>query len=97
MSRFLLSDAAAADLCDIVAYTVDRWGKRQSGVYLDGLEASMRRLADMPGTGRRRDELHAGLRSFQFESHQIFYATDDDGIVILRVLHERMDVERHLT
>ena len=96
MSRFLLSESAAADLQDIVRYTMDRWGWQQLEVYLEGLEAGMQRLSEMPDIGRTRDELGPGVRSFLFESHQIFYVVGDGQITVVRVLHERMDVERQL-
>jgi len=96
MSRFLLSGSAAADHLNIVTYTMDRWGRRLSVVYLEGLEAGMQRLSDILDIGRTWDELGPGLRSFLFENHQNFYVAGDGQITVVRVLHERMDVERQL-
>jgi len=46
-----------------------------------------------PKTGRARDELAAGLRSWPTSTPYIlFYFVDADGITIARVLHHARDV-----
>jgi toxin ParE1/3/4 len=49
-------------------------------------------------TAPRRDRRSARAGYFQIESasHAIFYRKTDTGILIVRVLHERMDFKRHL-
>lgn len=93
MARFTLSAAAAADLRDIAAYTTEQWGAAQASLYLDALEARLGALAETPGAGRLRPELAAGLRSFPFESHVVFYVETGGGIAVARILHRRRDVE----
>lgn len=44
----------------------------------------------------RRDALFAGLLSFPYLSHILYYVEQPHGITIIRVLHKRMDPERHL-
>lgn len=43
--------------------------------------------AEMPGMGRRRDDLSPGLRSISHGNYLIFYRPVDTGIEIVRVLH----------
>ncbi len=49
-------------------------------------------IAENPKMGRRRDELERGLRSIPLGHYVIFYAVAD-GIDVLRVLHNRRDIE----
>ncbi|QKK03664.1 MAG: type II toxin-antitoxin system RelE/ParE family toxin [Pseudomonadota bacterium] len=45
---------------------------------------------------RRAEQLSAGLRRYEYRSHIIFYQAIHSEIMIVRVLHYRMDVRRHL-
>jgi plasmid stabilization system protein ParE len=44
---------------------------------------------------RRRDAIRPGLKSQKQGRHVIFYVHDGKGVLIVRVLHERMDHEHH--
>jgi toxin ParE1/3/4 len=52
-------------------------------------------LAETPSIGKYRNDLQQGLLSFPYESHVLYYTESKNGIVIVRVLHKGMDVERH--
>jgi len=43
-----------------------------------------------------RGEVRAGYQKFPAGSHLLFYPTTPDEIDIVRILHQRLDVERHL-
>lgn len=43
--------------------------------------------------GRSRNELLDNLRSFPFERYLIFYFPIDDGVDIVRVLHNARDID----
>ena len=75
------------------------------------IEAAVDIVARAPerSGSRARDALGAGIRSFHVElvarrrgaaSHLLYYvrelSSDQDGIVILRILHEAMEPQRHL-
>ncbi len=95
MKRFTLSRQAATDLDAIADYTAERWGKPQARLYLDALQGRLAELAQQPHLGRRRDELADGLLAFPFESHVIFYAQAEVGIIVARILHKRQDAPGH--
>jgi len=84
------------DLEAIAEYTIERFGIEQARHYRDELKDCLDQLAGNPGLGRRAEQLSAGLRRHEFRSHIIFYRAVDAGILILRVLHYRMDVGWHL-
>ena len=96
MPRYRLSVRAAADVTGIADYTIERFGINQARRYRDGLEASFESLAANPLLGRSAEELAANLRRFEHESHVVYYEPQDGSVLIVRVLHETMDVPRHL-
>jgi toxin ParE1/3/4 len=93
MSRVELASPAAADLLDIVRYTHQRWGGAQAQSYREELELALEHLSLTPDVGRKRDAIAPGLRSFPVVQHVAFYIQRKDKILVLRILHPRMDVE----
>ena len=97
MSRYLLSPAAQADLEEVWDYTAERWDVDQAEEYLRGLQHAIERAAANPRVGRGCDEIRPGYRQLAAASHTLYYRLSADGTVdVVRVLHQRMDVDRHL-
>ena len=96
MAAYRLTRRAAADLDAVFEYTAARFGVEQARRYFDGLHACCEGLAENPGLGRNAESLAPGLRRYEFRSHVVFYIGQSEGVVIVRVLHERMDAPRHL-
>ncbi len=94
--RAIVSPRAQADIDDIWDYTAEHWGERQAAVYLDLIKAAVNAVAMDPGVGRNCDQVRPGLRRYQAGSHVVFYRALATTIVVARVLHQRMDVGRHL-
>ena len=61
-----------------------------------GLYERFEMLAEQTTQGRKADELAPGLRRFGYQSHMVLYLPKDSGMLIVRILHQRMDVARHL-
>ena len=80
---------------DIAIYTLRTWGEDQTARYLDDLEARCRKLADNPSSGRPCDHIRPGLRRMEQGKHVVFFRREPGGILISRILHERMLPERH--
>lgn len=98
MPGFVLTHAAREDLKSIGRYTQDRWGRDQRNRYLAALDASFHDLATDPLMGRDCSDIHAGYRKHRVGKHLVFYRQlDSDQIEIVRILHERMDVEVRLS
>jgi len=93
---FRLTREAEADIVDIYRYSVENFGEAQADTYHDGLSDCFRLLADTPLIGRDYGFLRPGLRRYEHASHSVYYRLADTGILILRVLHRRMDPARHL-
>jgi toxin ParE1/3/4 len=91
-----LSPLAQADLDDIWTYTIVQWDEAQAQAYLLGLDTTMKLLAENPRIGRAIDEIRKGYFKFPAASHLLIYRLKPDAIEFMRILHGRMDVERHV-
>lgn len=98
MSRFSLrhTRAARAQLRAIGVDTEDRWEKPQRNLYLAKLFDGFEAIRKSPKAGRPRDDLDEGMLSRRVEKHIAYYYVEMDCVVIVGVLHERMDPARHL-
>src|SRR5688500_7444608 len=87
-----LSREADRDVLDILMNTQRTWGTKQQATYETVMIQALEMLSQHPETGRHRDDLFPGCRSFQAEQHVIYYhqpgATE---IEVLRILHHRQD------
>jgi len=81
---------AEADLLDIGLYTIRTWGRRQCTRDLRQLEQHCCQLADDPKRGRPCDKIRPGLRRSSVGRHVVFYREEAEGILVSRMLHERM-------
>ena len=96
MPSYRLSRRADSDLAEIAAYTIQRFGIKQARVYRDSLKQCFQRLAENPKLGRRAEQLAPGLHRFEHRSHIVFYTVEEGELYIVRILHARMEVSRHV-
>jgi len=94
MAAYRLSRLAEADLLDIATRTLHTWGQDQAIGYVDDLEACCRKLANNPELGRACDHVRPGLRRMEHGRHVLFYRIEAKGILVSRILHQRMLPER---
>ncbi len=97
MTDYVLSPAAQADIRLIWDYTVERWGPDQAERYVLGIRDACRELAAGTRQSRSAGNIRVGYRKAAAGSHILFYRVRGDGVIdIVRILHRRMDVPRHL-
>ena len=96
MPAYRLTRKALDDLRSIARYTQKNWGREQRNKYLSKPDESIRMLAHEPHLGRACDKIRQGYRKHHVGRHLIFYRHTSALIEIIRILHERMDVESHL-
>lgn len=101
-NRIRLHPQAEDDIADVLTYTLERFGLQQYGRYEQIIEEALARVAERPDVGRAFPD-RAGLflysigRRGRHASHQLLYRLLADGRVeILRLLHDSMDVSRHI-
>ena len=90
MATVRFTRLAEADLLDIGLYTIRTWGRTQCNRYLRQLEQQCHRLAADPKRGRPCDDVRPGLRRSRVGRHVVFYREEAGGILVSRILHERM-------
>jgi toxin ParE1/3/4 len=90
------SPAARDDLEAIFEYTVRQWGLEQAMRYLDVIEKACAKLVQDPALALDVGHVRAGYRRAVAGKHAIYFRAQDDGIAVIRILHQRMDVTRHL-
>lgn len=96
MTQPIYSPAADADVRSIWDYTAEHWSEEQADRYVDDIRDACRDLAAGHKRGRPVPVRRAGYLKYRVESHLIYYRLEDAGLVVVRVLHTKMDAERHL-
>jgi toxin ParE1/3/4 len=101
-----LSAAAELDFANILDWTTQNFGARQSQIYRGVLVQTIKELAAGPDvTGSKGlDEIMPGLRTLHAArrgrrgSHFLMYRTTaGQTIEIMRILHDKMDIQRHVS
>jgi toxin ParE1/3/4 len=95
MAAFRFSRRAEADLLSIGDYTLRTWGRAQAARYIGALEVCCQMLADNPALGRLCDDVRHGLRRLEHGKHVVFYRQERGGVLVSRILHQRMLPDRH--
>ena len=93
--RIAVARAAGRDLKAIARYTEKQWGAARRQRYLAALRDQFAALLRHPALGAPREDVAAGYRALAVGRHIIFYRVAGEEIVIVRVLHQRMDVRLH--
>lgn len=96
MTGYRLSPLAQADLDEIFDYTVEQWGVRQAETYVRLIYEAVETVAATPTVARSCEDVLAGYWRYPVGSHVIFFRPKPYGIDVMRILHGRMDFERHL-
>lgn len=103
-----LTAAAAADFEEILRWTVDQFGEAQARIYAETISAALNDLTAGPtivGARKRGDilkgifTLHVARKSRKgrhFVMFRVGRTPDREVIEVLRLLHDAMDLQRHL-
>ena len=91
-----LSRKAQADLDDIRDYSLEQFGVERAILYLDAIEQALRRLLDHSRIGSQQADIGEVVLSYPIGEHRIFYEARPGQVHVIRILHQAMDVERHL-
>lgn len=90
-----LSAAAAKDIEAILEQSLVDFAWLQTEKYYESLKRCLELLSENPGMGTTAERVRPGYRRFSHESRVVFYRVSESGILVIRVLHPRMDVDRH--
>ena len=95
MAAYRLTPRAADDLDGIYEFTIVNFGLERARGYLNDLHRRFNDLAEHPALGRGAERLAPGLRRHTYRSHVVYCMPENRGVLIVRVLHGRMDAPRH--
>jgi toxin ParE1/3/4 len=103
--RVRLSDEARLDFANILRWTTKKFGTGQARLYRNTLVTTIGALGggpDLPGA-KLRDDIMPGLRILHVARHGrrgrhfVMYRVSGDLIIeIARILHDQMDLQRHV-
>lgn len=96
MNSYALTKAAEADLRQIARHTLRQWGADQVKTYMSALDRAFENLAVYPDAGRSAGNLREGYFRFESQRHAVFYRKTANGILIVRVLHQKMEPTRDI-
>ncbi len=97
MLSLKLAPQAIVDLEEIYEYTYFNWGVRQAERYQDDLYDSMFKISKNDSLGVSYYFTKGNYRKLKVNRHLIFYRTTKEDCVIVRILHERMDLDMNLS
>jgi toxin ParE1/3/4 len=97
-----IGEYAEADLIEIALWTIDNFGPRQAqkyGTFLETAFPSLTRDPLAPPSRDRASELGAAMRTLHLPRpgrHLLLYQVVGDRVRVVRVLHDSMEITRHL-
>ncbi len=97
MRKFKFSNEAVKDLKEIWVYTNQILSIEQADRYYNLIIDEVEFISKNPNLGRDINNIKEGYRSTIVKYHVIYYKLDEDGVIlIVRILHQRMDVETRM-
>ena len=106
--RVRLTATAESDFRNILRWTAERFGHAQARIYSETLTHAIQALTGGPHVAgsRQRDDIaeglmtlhvaRAGRRGRHFVLYRIASPSEPPGIDVLRLLHDSMDLARHV-
>jgi toxin ParE1/3/4 len=92
---YKISKKALADIDEIWDHTAEKWSTEQADRYYNLIFEEIEFIAEHPLTGKDCNHILKNYRCSIVKSHLVFYRINNkkNEVEIIRVLHQRMDVE----
>lgn len=94
---------AEDDLANIATWSAENFGAKQAEAYVDAILDAVDELSSGESArSKARDEIAVGIRTLHMAKpgrrgrHLLVYTVADDVLTIIRILHDSMEVSRHL-
>lgn len=91
-----LSPKARQDIVDILRFTGETWGQNQLLIYRDKINDVLEAISHTPELGHGRNDLPSTHLAYLVGSHIIVYRISAGSIGIVRILHQRMSIAKHV-
>lgn len=93
---YVLSKDAALDLKEIWLYTIEKWSEEQADHYYSLIMEEINYICKNFLAGRSVESVEEGCRVSKVKSHRVIYRVSKGTVEIIRILHERMDIDSRL-
>ena len=97
MSEYIINEKALEDINNIWIYTAENWSVGQADRYYNLIYDEIEYIVGNFEMARDFGKIRKSYKYSKVKSHLIFFKKDKNNeIEVVRVLHERMDVENRL-
>jgi toxin ParE1/3/4 len=98
MAPYILHEKALEDINNVWIYTAENWSTEQADRYYDLILDEIEYVAENFDRARDFEQIRKGYRYSKVKSHIIFFKKiKKNTLEVVRILHERMDIEHRLT
>ena len=94
--QYKTTPEADNDLIGIYVYGFKNFGEEQAEKYFSELEDCFQLLSETPLICRERTEFTPPVRIHSHGRHLVIYVIRGDLVLIVRILHDSMDLPQHL-
>ncbi len=95
-AKYRISETAIEDLEGIWEYTFHNWSKDQADRYYSLIMNEIEFLSENTTSGKPVNHIKMGYLVSYVKSHMIFFKRIEGIVEIIRILHQKMDVELNL-
>jgi toxin ParE1/3/4 len=92
-AKYRISATTIKDLDGIWEYTFINWSKDQADRYHNLLMNEIEFVAENRTSGKSMDQIKEGYLVTYVKSHMIFFKRNEGIVEVIRILHQKMDVE----
>ena len=97
MPAYIISEKALEDINNIWIYTAENWSVEQADRYYNLIIDEIEYIVDNLDMARDFGKIRKSYRYSKVKSHLIFFKKDKaNEIEVVRILHERMNIENRL-
>ena len=97
MSEYVISEKAVEDINNIWIYTAENWSVAQADRYYNLIYDEIEYIVNNFDMDRDFGKIRKSYKCSKVKSHLIFFKKNKmNEIEVVRVLHERMDIEIRL-
>ena len=96
MSAVQFTNAARKDLREIFTYTTRTWGITQARQYSEQLKQHTVAIGEFRAHSKPVLGSSADVHQSHCRKHIFVFERKSDTVLIIRILHEAMDIPRHL-
>ncbi len=95
-TKYRISAKAVEDLEQIWKYTFEKWSSDQADRYYKLLIDEIEFISNDISSGKSIEHLKEGYKASIVKYHMIFFRRKDEITEIIRILHQKMDVESNI-